>query len=166
MPKHFKMSPLANNISSLLISLLQRLHMREQLWELHTMIKLEPGGDRKNTASLSDAATFTWMDWENRRKFSCLGLLPWLSDPDDSQGNGMGHWLREQSGVPSHMWYKPSGQRADTTQHRTKIMNLVSSYQDSSKPFKMKIPSKPSKKATIFKPWWISKKTSDKVRRS
>ncbi len=65
-------------------------------------MKQEPGGDGKNTASQMDAATFTWMDSENRIQFSCSGFLPWLSDPDDSQGNAMGHWLREKSGIPSH----------------------------------------------------------------
>jgi hypothetical protein len=33
----------------------------------------------------------------------------WLSNPDDSWGKAMGHWLREQSEVSSHMWYRPSG---------------------------------------------------------
>ncbi len=61
-----------------------------------------------------------------------------------------GHWLREQSGVPFHMWYRPSGWRADRTRQRTKIMNFTSFYQDSSEPFKMKVPSKLSKKALPF----------------
>jgi hypothetical protein len=71
--------------------------------------KARPGGDGKHTASPLDAATFTWMDSDKSRKFSCSGLLPWLSDLDNFKGNAMGHWLREQSGVPSHMWYRPSG---------------------------------------------------------
>jgi hypothetical protein len=150
MPKHFKISPLLNKISSWLISLLQRLPAREQFRELHTTTKLDPGGDGKNTASQLAVATFTWMDSANRRKFSCSGLLPWLSDPDNSQGNAMRHCLREQSEVPSHMWYRPSWQRADITPQKMQITNLASFYQDGSKPFEMKIPSKPSKKPYHF----------------
>ncbi len=93
---HFKIAPLLNKISSWLTSLLQRIPVREQLRELHRTTKLEPGGDGRNTASSSNAVTFTWTDLENRRKFLCLGLLPWLSDPDDSWGNATEHWLRAQ----------------------------------------------------------------------
>jgi hypothetical protein len=95
MPKHFEIAPLPNEISAWLTSLLQGLPMREQLWELHTTIKLEPWGDGENTASPLDAVPFTWTDSENRSKFSCSGLLLWLSDLDNSQGNVMKHWLRE-----------------------------------------------------------------------
>jgi hypothetical protein len=65
MLKHFKISPLPNKISPWLISLLQWLTVREQLRELHMTTKLEPGGDGKNTASPSDAATFTFGKQEN-----------------------------------------------------------------------------------------------------
>ncbi len=79
-----------------------------------------------------------------------IWLLPWLSDSDDSRGNAMGHWLREQSEVPSHMWYRRSGQRADRTQQKMQITKLASFYQDSFEPFKMKVPSKCSKKPYHF----------------
>jgi hypothetical protein len=141
MPEHFEIAPLPNKISSWLTSLLQRLPVSEQLWEIHMMTQVEPGGDGKNTASLLDAVTFTWTDSENKRKFSC---------PDDSWGSSIEHWLREQSEVPFHMWYRPFGQRAARTQQRIQTTNIASFCQENFEHFKMKIPSKPSKKPYRF----------------
>ena len=45
MPKHFVISPIPSKINSLLISLLRRLPVREQLRERHTTTQLKPGGD-------------------------------------------------------------------------------------------------------------------------
>jgi hypothetical protein len=55
MPKHFVLSQIPSKIDSWLILLLQRLPVREQLWELHTTMKLEPGGDGLNIARSLDA---------------------------------------------------------------------------------------------------------------
>jgi hypothetical protein len=38
-----------------------------------------------------------------QEKILMLGAFAMTSDLDNSQGIAMGHWLREQSGVPSHM---------------------------------------------------------------
>lgn len=45
MPNHFEILPLPSKISSWLISLLQQWPVSEQLWEEHTMAKLEPDND-------------------------------------------------------------------------------------------------------------------------
>jgi hypothetical protein len=85
-----------------------------------------------------------------QEKILMLGAFAMMSDLENSQGDAMGHWLREQSGLPSHMWYRPSGQRVERTQQRMQIMILASFYQDSFKPFERKIPNKSSKKPYHF----------------
>ena len=53
-PDHFKIVPLPSKISSWLISLLQRLPVKEQLRERHTRTKLGRGQGGKNTADQSE----------------------------------------------------------------------------------------------------------------
>jgi hypothetical protein len=89
---------------------------------------------------------FTSTDLNNRNKFLSSGLLARLSEKEDSQHQGMRHWLREQSDVPSHMWYRPSGQRADQTPLKTMTTTLACFYQDSSTLSKTKTQKKSKKK--------------------
>jgi hypothetical protein len=102
-------SQIPSKINSWLTSLLQRLPMREQLWELHTMMQLKPGGDGPNIACPLDATVSIWTDSADKSKYSSLGLLAWLSVEGDSCCHGMTHWLKEQSEVPHHMWLRPFG---------------------------------------------------------
>jgi hypothetical protein len=146
MPNHFKMLPLPSKISSWLISLLQQLPENERLWEEHTMAKIEPGNDEWSTASQSDAATFSWTPLQDTNKLSCLEHLQWLSGKEDSRGIAMRCRLKEQSEVPCHMWFSPSGWREDRTPQKTRTMSLASFYHDSIKHTKTTIPNKNNKR--------------------
>ncbi len=131
MPDHFKILPIPRDISCWLISLLQQSSMSKQLQEEHTTVKLEHGNVGHHTASPLNAQTFSWIDSHEMSKFPCSEHLQWLSEKDNSCGIAMRCWLKEQSGVPSHMWCRPSGQREDRTPQKTTTENLASFYQDS-----------------------------------
>jgi hypothetical protein len=75
-PKHFKISPLPNEINSWLILLLERLPMNKRLREEHTMTNLEHGPDGKGTVSQSDVETSSRTASASKNKSSCLELLP------------------------------------------------------------------------------------------
>ncbi len=150
MPKYFKISPLPNEISSWLTSLLQQLPVREQLRELHMTTKLDLG-------EMGNILPVHWMQqllhgWTQIRVENshaqgfCHGCQIWtiLRETlwDTGWGNSQGYHLTCGTGLP--------GWRADRTQQRIEFMNIASFYQDSSEPFKMKIPSKPSKKPYHF----------------
>ena len=146
MPVHFEISPLPKEISSWLTSLLQQLPVSEQLREEHTTAKLAPGDDGQPTASPSDAEISTWTPSLDTSESSCSAHLRWLSGKEDSRGIAMKHWLRAQSEVPSHMWFRPSGRQEDRTPQRTKTMSLASFYRDNSEPSKTTIPNSNNKR--------------------
>jgi hypothetical protein len=75
MSKHFKISLLSNEISSLLILLLQRLLMREHLQELHTMTKLEPGGDGVKYCQSVGCSHFYMDGLSKQEKILILGVF-------------------------------------------------------------------------------------------
>ncbi len=72
-------------------------------------------------------------------------------------------WLKAQSEIPSHMWYRPFGRRDNQIPLRTQTMNLASFYQDSSVPNKTMTPSNSKKGPSLFCPWWTSKVTGDRT---
>ena len=146
MPAHFVISPLPSEISSWLTSLLQQLPVSEQLREVHTTAKLEPGDDGQNIASPSDARTSSWTSSHDMNELSCLEHLQWLSEKDDSRGNAMRCWLKAQSEVPFHMWFRPSGRRADRTPQKTMTMNLASFYHGNTELTRTTIPNKNNKR--------------------
>jgi hypothetical protein len=80
------------------------------------MTQLKPGGDGLNIALLLDATISIWTDLADKIKYSSLELLAWLSMDDDSCCHGMTHWLKEQSEIPYHMWFRSFGHREDQTQ--------------------------------------------------
>jgi hypothetical protein len=63
---------------------------------------LKPGGGGSNIANPLDVMTFAWMALLDKRKFSCLVHLPWLSDLADFWERNIMLWLTAQSEVPSH----------------------------------------------------------------
>ncbi len=155
MPDHFKILPIPSKISCWLISLLQQLPVSKRLREEHTTAKLEHGNDWQHMASPLDAQTFSWIDSHKMSKFLCLVHLQWLSEKDNSCGIAMRCWLKEQSGVLSHMWCRPFGQREDRTPQKMKTENLASFHQDSIKLTRTKIPNKSNKR-----PYHLSCSTS------
>ncbi len=146
MPDYFKVLPIPSKISCWLISLLQQLPVSERLQEEHTTAKLEHGNVGQHTASPLDVQTFSCMDSHKMSEFPCSVHLQWLSAKDNSCRIAMRCWLKEQSGVPSHMWCRPSGQREDRTPQKTTTENLASIYQDSIKLTRTKIPNKSNKR--------------------
>jgi hypothetical protein len=140
MPDHFKILPIPSKISCWLISLLQQLRVSERLQEEHTTAKLKHGNDGQHTASLLDVQTFSWIDSHKMSELPCLEHLQWLSEKDESRKIAMRCWLKEQSGVPFHMWFRPSGQWGDRTPQKTMTENLASFYHDSIELTRTKIP--------------------------
>ncbi len=106
--------------------------------------------DGSKIANQSDATTSTWMASQDKNKFSCWANLHWLSEQAIFWGRSTKLWLQAQSEVPFHMWYKPSGRRADQIPLKMQTVNLVSFYQDSSAPTEMMTPSKPNKRPFPF----------------
>jgi hypothetical protein len=87
LPQYFHIAPLPNKISSWLTLLLQKLPMREQLWEAHTRTKLGHGDTSPDTSSPSESATTsssTPSQDPNEKRSSVP--LPWLSE----KGNFLG----------------------------------------------------------------------------
>ena len=146
MPANFHISPMPKEISSWLTSLLWQLPVSEQLQERHMTMGLVPGGDGKNGASPSDATTSTSTDSTRLNETSCSVHLPWLSEKDVSRSIALTHWLKAQSEVPSHMWYRPYGNRADRIPLKMQTTCLASFYQGSSEPTETTIPRKSNKR--------------------
>ena len=147
LPQHFQIVPLPNEISSWLTLLLQKLPVREQLWEAHTRTKLGRGDASPNNSSPSESATTsssTPSQDPNETRSSVP--LPWLSVKGDFWDHLITPWLWAQSEIPSRMYARPSGRTADPTQPRTMTSNLASFYTDSSEPTKMPTPKKSNKK--------------------
>jgi hypothetical protein len=102
MPASFHLSLLPSEINSWMISLLRQLPVsKEQLREHHTAMGLKLGGVGDSIASPSDAMTLTLTS------SASLNKIPWLSEKADSCAIALNHWLKAQSEVPSHMWYRP-----------------------------------------------------------
>ena len=146
MQTNFQIFPLPKEISSWLTSLLQQLPVSAQLQEHHTTTGLVPGSGGKNGANPLDATTSTLINSANSSGISYSELLPWLSGRDGSRKIALTHWLKAQSEVPSHMWYRPFGNRADRIPRRTQTTCLASFYQGSSGPIETTIPKKCNKR--------------------
>jgi hypothetical protein len=146
MPSHFEILPLPSKISCWLISLLQQLPVSERLRKEHTTAKLEHGDDGQNIANLLDAQTSSWINSQEMSESSCLEHLQWLSEKDNSCRIAMRCWLKEQSKVPLHMWFRPSEQREDRTQQKMTTLNLAFFYHDSNKLTRKKIPNRSNKR--------------------
>ena len=107
-PDHFEIVPLHRKICYWLISLLQRLPVKDRLLERHTRNKLGRGQGGKNTADqlelwrMSSSTTLPEVNeselWEP---------LPWLSMKGYFQDHLMEPWLKAQSEVPFHMSHRP-----------------------------------------------------------
>jgi hypothetical protein len=146
MPDHFEILPIPSKISCWLISLLQQLPVSKWLREEHTTVKLKHGNVGQHTASPLDAQTFSWINSHEMSTFPCSVHLQWLSEKDNSCRIAMRCWLKEQSGVPSHMWCRPSGQRDNRIPQKTMTENLASFYQDSIEHTRTKILNKNNKR--------------------
>jgi hypothetical protein len=150
MPENFRISPLPKEISSWMTSLLQQLPMSEQLRERHTTTGLALGDDGKNGASLSDARTSILISAARLSEIFYSAPLQWLSEKDGSCSIALMHWLKAQSEVPSHMWYRPFGNRADRIPPKTQTTCLASFYQGSSGPIETTIPKKCNKRPFLL----------------
>jgi hypothetical protein len=138
MPSCFEIVPLPSEIASWLISLLSRLPVNEQYRETHTRTKLGRGEDGQNIANPSDSATtLTSTASTNTRESNSWEPLPWLCAKGVSQET-MDHWLREQSEVPYHMWFRPSGRTDGQIPRKTRIWSLDGFYTDYSEPSRTK----------------------------
>ena len=133
MPSRFEIAPLPRKIASWLISLLSNLPVREEFREAHMRTKLGRGGDGTNTVCQSDSTTLTSMGSTSTNGSSSWERLPWLCAKADFPET-MEPWLKEQSEVPSHMWFRPSGRTDGQTPPKTKIWSLDSFYTDYSVP--------------------------------
>jgi hypothetical protein len=101
-PPHFEIVPLPNEISSWLISVLQKLPVKMQLQEQqHTKTKLGCGVDGKSTPIPSvSLTTSTLMDSKVLAELNSWEPLPWLSGKDASRDQLMIPWSKAQSEIP------------------------------------------------------------------
>ena len=150
MPENFQIAQLPKEISSWMTSLLQQLPVSEQLRERHTTTGLAPGDDGKNGASQLDATTSISINSARSSEIFYSVPLQWLSEKDGSRSIALMHWLKAQSEVPSHMWYRPFGNRADRIPLKTQTTCLVSFYQGSSGPIETTIPKKCNKRPFLL----------------
>ena len=150
MPENFRISPLPNEISSWLISLLLQLPVSEQLREHHMTTGLVPGDDGSNGVSLLDVLNSSSTASVRSSKIFCLEHLQWLSEKDGSRGIALNHWLKGQSEVPSHVWYRPFGNREDRIPPKMQTTCLASFYQGSSGPIGMTAPKRFNKRPYPF----------------
>ena len=128
-PDHFKIVPLPKEISSWLISKLQRLPVKEQLRERHTRTKLGRCEDGPPTASPSESKGMSSSIFSQRASgLSSWERLPWLSVKGDFLHNIMGPWLKKQSEAPSHMCVRPSGKTTGQTLQEMKMASLANFY--------------------------------------
>ena len=135
LPDRFEIVPLPNAIVSWLISLLQRMPVKEQLREKHTRTKIGRCPDGSNTASPSASkGMYFSMVSPGGKESGSWEPLPWLSIKEDFRHNIMGSWLRAQSEVPSHLWLRPSGKTTSKTQQGTRKASLADFYQGCTEP--------------------------------
>ena len=128
-PKHFKIVQLPKEISSWLISLLQKLPVKEQLRERHTRTKLGRGGDGKLTVTPLESSKMSSSTISRNPKGSnSWEPSPWLCVEDDFQDQLMTPWLKAQSEVPFHMWHRPSEKMTGQIQQETKTVSLEDFY--------------------------------------
>ena len=147
LPEHFEIVQLPIEISSWLISLLQKLPVKEQLREEHTKAKLDPGDDSSCTSCQSDLKTTNSLSLSpSLNKIESCVRSPWLCGKDDFQRHLMTDWLREQSKIPFRMYVRPSGKMECQTLQRTRTDNLASFYQDYTEPLGMKTQTKSNRK--------------------
>jgi hypothetical protein len=138
LPQHFQIIQLPNEISSWLTSLLQRLPVREQLWEAHMKPMLSHGTDSPSTLEPSASATMSSLTpSQDPNKTRSLAPLPWLSRKDGFLQQLMTPLLWEQSEIPSWIYLQLSGKTADPTQPKTMTFSLASFYNANFKPTKM-----------------------------
>eukprot|EP00957_Ditylum_brightwellii_P201516 15326034-Ditylum_brightwellii.AAC.1 len=147
MPSHFRIVPLPKEISSWLISLLQRLPVKTQLQEKHKRTSLGHGTDGSTGVNPLASSMISFLTGSQDTSASIsLEPLPWLSVADDFRDRLSTPWLRAQSEVPCHMWHRPSGITTDQTQQRMKMENLADFYIANSVHSKTKTQTKHNRK--------------------
>ena len=147
MPKHFRISPLPNEIVSWLTSLLQKLPEKSQLQEKHTRTKIGRGVDGSPMPSRSASpTTSTSTTSPEQTESKSWEPLPWLSEKEDFHRSLMGPWLRAQSEVPFPMLHRPSGRMTGQTQQETTMESLDAFYRVYSELSEQKTLRKNSKK--------------------
>ncbi len=152
-PEHFEIVPLPNEIASWVTSLLLRLPRKMQLQEQHTRTKLGRGEDGNSGATKSGSEmTSSLIPLHPTKGSDYSDLSPWVSVKDDFRQNLMTHWLKAQSEVPSHTWYRPSGRMIGQTPPRTKTESLVDFYRDYSDLSKAKTQRKNNRKLCQLSP--------------
>jgi len=150
LPQHFEIVPLPNEISSWLTSSLQKLPVKEQLREVHTRAKLDPGvvtNCISNRSDLDMMSSSTHL--QDPKETGSCARLPWLCGKQDFQDRLMTDWLKEQSEIPSRMFARPSGRTEDLTQPKTTIGNLASFYNDYFEHSETKTQTRDSRKRSL-----------------
>jgi hypothetical protein len=132
-PPNFRIAPLPSEIASWLTSLLLTLPVKEQYREEHTRTKLGRGDDGMIIANQLDSETLTLTHSTSTTESSSLEPLPWLCVREDFPAT-MANWLKAQSAVPSHLWFRPSGRMDGLTPRKTKIWSLDGFYTDYTEP--------------------------------
>ena len=146
-PTHFEIVPLPNEIVSWLISLLQKLPVKEQLREAHTRSKLGRGVDGQPGQNQSELLMMSSLTDSHRPSApDCLEVSPWLYATEDIRDQLIKPWLKAQSEIPFHMWHRPSGTTTGQIQQRTQMASLEEFYNASSGPSETKTPDRSNKR--------------------
>ena len=107
-PSHFKSVPLPAEISSYLISVLQKLPVKAQLQEKHTRTKIGCGPDGNNIVNPSDLrTTSTSTNSQNQTESGSWEPLSWLCAKGGFQDSLMVPRLKAQSEVPVPLYHHP-----------------------------------------------------------
>ncbi|KAL7470173.1 hypothetical protein ACHAXS_010415 [Conticribra weissflogii] len=135
-PQNFHIVQLPSKISSWLTSMLQRLPVKEQLWEEHKRTKLGHGIDGKHGKNqLESTATHSSVDLQQPTSTNFLERLPWLCKLDASLATFSIPWLKAQSTIPFPMWHRPSGTTEDKIPQKMRMAkaNFYNTFTGASK---------------------------------
>ncbi len=140
LPPHFQIVALTKEIVSWLTSMLQKLPVKEQLWEAPTKTMLGRFNVGPNTSHSSDLdRTPSSTSLAQTTATSPYVPLPAPSGKADFQASLTSNWLREQSAIPYQIYAQPLGKTADKTLPKTKTFSHASLYNNNFVPTKTKI---------------------------
>jgi hypothetical protein len=121
--------PLPKEISSWLISVLQRLPVRTQSQEKHTRTTIGRGYDgARGSSQVASSMTTSLTTSRDPSESVSSAPSPQLSGKDGFLQQLMTPWLQEQSRMPLALWFRPSGTTIDSTLQEMRTERLVDFY--------------------------------------
>jgi hypothetical protein len=145
--QEFKISPLPQEISSFLLSMLQSLPEGTQQQERHKTSNLCPGQGGTHSSKVSNLTmTSSFNLYPKEAKHSSSHPSPKKSEPETSAKDLIENWSAKQSEPPWTTFLRPSETTINPTLERTEMESLAAFYNNSTRAIKMKILAKNNKK--------------------